>query len=150
MKSKDDILLEQAYADILEEAKKKVNPWAVCNASTGGKKKNPEKFEKCVKGVKEKSGYKEEEDKGKHKKDDKKKVVKENTVAPTNPTQAPTNTANTQVEQPDELDTLLQSVKDPDIKKALEGIAKQRQIAKVEQAASAPTVQKNPQYQPQM
>lgn len=36
----------------ISEAKKKVNPWAVCNASTGGKKKNPKKFEKCVKGVK--------------------------------------------------------------------------------------------------
>jgi len=36
----------------------KVNPWAVCNKSTGGKKENPEKFEKCVKAVKKKSGYK--------------------------------------------------------------------------------------------
>jgi hypothetical protein len=40
------------YNQPISEAKKKVNPWAVCNASTGGKKKNPKKFEKCVKGVK--------------------------------------------------------------------------------------------------
>jgi hypothetical protein len=37
---------------------KKVNPWAVCNKSTGGKKENPEGFESCVKSVKKKSGYK--------------------------------------------------------------------------------------------
>ena len=24
------------------------NPWAVCNKSTGGKKEDPEKFERCV------------------------------------------------------------------------------------------------------
>lgn len=36
----------------------KVNPWAVCNKSTGGKKKNPEKFERCVKDVKKKSKVK--------------------------------------------------------------------------------------------
>ena len=28
------------------------NPWAVCNKSTGGKKEDPEKFERCVKYVK--------------------------------------------------------------------------------------------------
>lgn len=33
---------------------KKVNPWAVCNKSTGGKKKNPKKFERCVQDVKNK------------------------------------------------------------------------------------------------
>jgi hypothetical protein len=37
---------------------KKVNPWAVCNASTGGKKKAGSKFEKCVLDVKKKSGIK--------------------------------------------------------------------------------------------
>ena len=37
---------------------KKVNPWAVCNASTGGKKKAGGKFEKCVLDVKKKSGIK--------------------------------------------------------------------------------------------
>jgi hypothetical protein len=42
----------------INESKKKVNPWAVCNASTGGKKKNPKKFEKCVMGVKKKSSNK--------------------------------------------------------------------------------------------
>jgi hypothetical protein len=29
------------------------NPWAVCNKSTGGKKKAPAKFERCVQHVKE-------------------------------------------------------------------------------------------------
>ena len=29
------------------------NPWAVCNKSTGGKKKNSDKFEKCVHHLKE-------------------------------------------------------------------------------------------------
>lgn len=52
MKLKDDLMLMESYEQVLEEAKKKTNPWAVCNASTGGKKKNPKKFEKCVKGVK--------------------------------------------------------------------------------------------------
>jgi hypothetical protein len=33
---------------------KKVNPWAVCNKSTGGKKKDPKKFERCVQDVKNK------------------------------------------------------------------------------------------------
>jgi hypothetical protein len=144
MKLKDDILLEQAYSSVLEEAKKKVNPWAVCNSTTKGKSKEPDKFEKCVKGVKKKTGFKDNKNK---------KVVKEN-IAPTQNTivQNPTNTVNTQNNEPDELTTLLQSVKDPDIKKVLEQIAKQREIAKVEQAASAPTVQsQNRQIvQPQM
>jgi hypothetical protein len=60
MKSKDDLILMESYEKVLEEAKKKVNPWAVCNSSTGGKKKSPKKFEKCVKGVKKKTGYVEE------------------------------------------------------------------------------------------
>lgn len=68
MRSKDDIMLQEAYELVLEAKKKKVNPWAVCNASTGGKKKNPEKFEKCVKGVKKKTGYKDEKAKDKKKK----------------------------------------------------------------------------------
>ncbi len=29
------------------------NPWAVCNKSTGGKKEEPEKFERCVKHLKD-------------------------------------------------------------------------------------------------
>lgn len=29
------------------------NPWAVCNKSTGGKKKSPAKFERCVQHVKQ-------------------------------------------------------------------------------------------------
>jgi len=28
------------------------NPWAVCNKSTGGKKEEPEKFERCVQHLK--------------------------------------------------------------------------------------------------
>lgn len=28
------------------------NPWAVCNKSTGGKKKSPAKFERCVQDIK--------------------------------------------------------------------------------------------------
>jgi len=46
-----------------EEAKKKkgkkVNPWAVCNKSVG-KKKNPEKFERCVMDVKKKHPIKKD------------------------------------------------------------------------------------------
>lgn len=42
------------------------NPWAVCNKSTGGKKEDPEKFERCVQHVKDQS-------RGKKKKKDKKK-----------------------------------------------------------------------------
>lgn len=60
MKLKDDLMLMESYEKVLEEAKKKVNPWAVCNASTGGKKKDSKKFEKCVKGVKKKTNYVEE------------------------------------------------------------------------------------------
>ena len=56
-------MLQEAYEVVLEAKKKKVNPWAVCNASTGGKKKNPEKFEKCVKGVKKKTGFKDKKKK---------------------------------------------------------------------------------------
>ena len=59
-------MLQEAYEVVLEAKKKKVeakekkvNPWAVCNASTGGKKKSPAKFEKCVKGVKKKTGFKD-------------------------------------------------------------------------------------------
>lgn len=62
-------MLQEAYELILEGKKKKEtnkkkpNPWAVCNASTGGKKKNPEKFESCVKGVKKKTGFKDKKKK---------------------------------------------------------------------------------------
>jgi len=38
---------------------KKVNPWAVCNESVG-KKKNPEKFERCVRDIKEKQPIKKD------------------------------------------------------------------------------------------
>lgn len=31
------------------------NPWAVCNKSTGGKKEEPEKFERCVQHIKSKN-----------------------------------------------------------------------------------------------
>tara|TARA_Y100000310_G_scaffold13838_1_gene14111 strand:- start:523 stop:1023 length:501 start_codon:yes stop_codon:yes gene_type:complete len=39
------------------------NPWAVCNKSTGGKKKNPAKFERCVMHVKEDQSSSEEDTK---------------------------------------------------------------------------------------
>ncbi len=29
------------------------NPWAVCNKSTGGKKEEPKKFERCVQHLKD-------------------------------------------------------------------------------------------------
>jgi len=44
------------------DAKKKgkaVNPWAVCNKNVG-KKKNPEKFERCVMDVKKKHPVKKD------------------------------------------------------------------------------------------
>ena len=59
MKAKDDVMLQEAYELVLEAKKKKVNPWAVCSDSTGGKKKDPKKFEKCVKSVKKKTGFKD-------------------------------------------------------------------------------------------
>jgi len=39
---------------VAEKKGKAVNPWAICNLSTGGKKKNPEKFESCIMDVKKK------------------------------------------------------------------------------------------------
>lgn len=36
------------------------NPWAVCNKSTGGKKEEPEKFERCVKHIKDQNKKKNE------------------------------------------------------------------------------------------
>ncbi len=45
-----------------KEAKKKYNPWAVCNKSTGGKNEaGKEKFERCVQHVKDQSRGKEME-----------------------------------------------------------------------------------------
>lgn len=53
MKTKDQFLLEEAYSKIvqtyLEEAKKKVNPYAVCTATVG--RKDEEKYKKCKKDV---------------------------------------------------------------------------------------------------
>ncbi len=51
-----DIDNMEAPENIKNESK--VNPWAVCNKSTGGKKESPKKFESCVKAVKKKSGHK--------------------------------------------------------------------------------------------
>lgn len=52
MTNKDLILLENAYVKVLEEAKKKVNPWAVAKSIAKEKDLSPEKEEKIVKGVK--------------------------------------------------------------------------------------------------
>ncbi len=38
--------------EVVKMESKEGNPWAICNKSTGGKKKNPRKFESCVKDVK--------------------------------------------------------------------------------------------------
>lgn len=51
------VSLWQEAAKIME----KVNPWAVCHASTGPKK--TEKFERCVKDVKKSSGQSDSEPK---------------------------------------------------------------------------------------
>ncbi|NBO98679.1 MAG: hypothetical protein EBU90_00860 [Proteobacteria bacterium] len=47
MNKQDLVLLESLYEKVVEEAKKKVNPWAVC-----GKIEDKPKKESCVKGVK--------------------------------------------------------------------------------------------------
>ena len=57
MTNKDLILLENAYVKVLEEAKKKVNPWAVCTSSVG--RGDKDKYERCVMDVKKKHGVKE-------------------------------------------------------------------------------------------
>jgi hypothetical protein len=157
MKLKDDILLEQAYSTVLEEAKKKVNPWAVCNASTGGKKKEPEKFEKCVKGVKKKTGYTDS------KKGKKKTKLDENTltqqasyaktggyVNPQNKNIAPSTTSQTRQasyaktggpitqdnsEDPyTKLEQIRDTTQDPNLKKQLDTILAQRDIEKLKDA----------------
>jgi hypothetical protein len=61
-KKKNPFSESALYVQRLIESKKgkAVNPWAVCNKSTGGKKKSgKEKFEKCVKGVKSKHKVKD-------------------------------------------------------------------------------------------
>lgn len=40
------------------------NPWAVCNKSTGGKKKDPEKFERCVHHLKDQNKKKDKKEAG--------------------------------------------------------------------------------------
>jgi hypothetical protein len=53
--SNEDEEAEEEKKEVTESVKKgkAVNPWAVCNKSTGGKKKaGKEKFERCVTGVK--------------------------------------------------------------------------------------------------
>ena len=67
-RSKDQILLEEAYTIIINEAKKKVNPYAVCTATVG--RENEEKYKSCKKKVAKsakKSGKKVTTDKVKKK-----------------------------------------------------------------------------------
>jgi hypothetical protein len=167
MKLKDDILLEQAYSTVLEEAKKKVNPWAVCNSSTGGKKEEPEKFEKCVKSVKKKTGYAD------NKKGKKKTKLDENTltqqasyaktggyVNPQNKNIAPSTTSQTQnasyaktggfvnpknnIDDPYiKLKEIKDTTQDPNLKKQLESILAQRDIEKLKDARDEQPVQQN-------
>jgi hypothetical protein len=150
MKLKDDILLEQAYTSVLEEAKKKVNPWAVCNASTSGKKKEPEKFEKCVKGVKKKTGYTDN-------KKGKKKVVKENIAPSTTPqtqqmsyaktggyvnSQNKDSSTQTNVDDPYiKIEEIRNTTQDPNLKKQLDSILAQRNIEKLKNARDEQSVQ---------
>jgi hypothetical protein len=68
MKSKDQLMLENAYNQIIEEAKKKVNPWAVEKSieKKTGKKFGKEHKEEIIKGIKKsakKSGKKITSDK---------------------------------------------------------------------------------------
>ena len=49
MRSKDQILLEEAYKTVLESSKKAVNPYAVCTATVG--RKDEEKYKSCKKKV---------------------------------------------------------------------------------------------------
>jgi hypothetical protein len=140
MKLKDHTLLEEAYASVLlEEAKKKkVNPWAVCNASTGGKKEEPKKFEKCVRGVKNKTG--------------KKKVVKEN-ITPSTTTQTQNASyaktggyVNSQDGNDDpyiKLKEIKDTTQDPNLRKQLEAILAQRDIEKLKIERDKPPVQQN-------
>jgi hypothetical protein len=53
-KTKDQLILESLYEKVLEEAKKKVNPWAVEKAieNKTGKKFTKDKKEKIIKGIK--------------------------------------------------------------------------------------------------
>jgi len=48
MTNKDLILLENAYVKVLEEAKKKVNPWAVAKSIAKEKNLSPEKYGKNI------------------------------------------------------------------------------------------------------
>ena len=52
MKTKDQILLESLYEKVIEEAKKKINPWAVAKSISKKKGYGPKKEEEIVKGVK--------------------------------------------------------------------------------------------------
>jgi hypothetical protein len=52
MKSKDQILLESLYEKVIEEAKKKINPWAIAKSVAKKKGLGPKKEEEIVKGVK--------------------------------------------------------------------------------------------------
>jgi hypothetical protein len=50
MRNKDTILLESLYDKVIEEAKKKINPWAIANAKEPNASKKVK--EKMVKGIK--------------------------------------------------------------------------------------------------
>jgi hypothetical protein len=123
------------YNQPISEAKKKVNPWAVCNASTGGKKKNPKKFEKCVRGVK-------------------KNTIEENeNIAPSSTTltqQASYAKTGGYVNSQDgdddpyiKLEEIKNTTKNPNLKKQLESILLQRDIEKLKNARDEQPVQQN-------
>jgi hypothetical protein len=52
MRNNDQILLESLYDKVIEEAKKKVNPWAVAKSIAKKEDLSPKKEEEIVKGVK--------------------------------------------------------------------------------------------------
>jgi hypothetical protein len=52
--NKDHLMLAEAYERVIEEAKKKVNPWAIEKSmeKKKGEKFSPEKKEDIIKGIK--------------------------------------------------------------------------------------------------
>lgn len=92
-------------AKIPESETTPYNPWAVCNKSTGGKKKNPDKFEKCVHDIKKKN-----------KKENKIKDVKaskypEEETTPYNPWAVCNKSTGGKKENPDKFEKCVQDVK---------------------------------------
>jgi hypothetical protein len=51
-KTNDQLILESLYSKVVEEAKKKVNPWAVAKSIAKKKHLGPKEEEEVVKGVK--------------------------------------------------------------------------------------------------